>query len=146
VSEIAYVRARPSLRARARQQPLTRHGSPAATLTAALRALEDSGVTVLRASPTIATAALGPAGRGFANAAALVTTTLPPDRLLATLKRIERAFGRRGGRRWGARALDLDILLWSGGRWPGTLRPALAGRLAIPHGGLEQRRFVLARW
>uniref|UniRef100_UPI0015771B8A 2-amino-4-hydroxy-6- hydroxymethyldihydropteridine diphosphokinase n=1 Tax=Sphingomonas bacterium TaxID=1895847 RepID=UPI0015771B8A len=47
-----------------------------------------------------------------------------------------RAFGRRRGRRWGARVLDLDIVLWSGGSWrsPG---------LTIPHPAFRDRRFVL---
>ena len=51
-----------------------------------------------------------------------------PDALLALLKRIERDFGRRpGGQRWGARVLDLDIVLWCGGAC------APAPGLTIPH-------------
>lgn len=110
----------------------TRHGSPAATLAAALRAI--GGVTA--ASPIRGSAPLGPSTRRFANAVALVETRESPPALLARLKAIERAFGRRRGRRWGARSLDLDILLWSGGGWssPG---------LAIPHSALATRAFVL---
>lgn len=120
-----------------------RHGAPSAVLAAALRALEAEGVAVLRATDPIATPALGPAGRGFANAAALIATPLDPPALLALLKHVERAFGRRRGRRWGARVLDLDIILWSGGRWPRGLRRAPPGRLTVPHRELPRRAFVL---
>src|SRR3546814_15222955 len=80
--------------------------------------------------------ALGPAGRGFAKAAAIVETDLEPPDLLARLKSIERTFGRRGGRRWGPRVLDLDILLWSDGPYEGE-------GLVIPHPAFRDRLFVL---
>lgn len=120
-----------------------RHGGPESVIAAALAALQAAGVAVIAVSPVIRTAAIGPAGRGFANAAALVATPLSPPALLALLKRIERDFGRRRGRRWGARVLDLDILLWSGGAWPPFPRPARPGRLIVPHPGLPERGFVL---
>jgi 2-amino-4-hydroxy-6-hydroxymethyldihydropteridine diphosphokinase len=56
--------------------------------------------------------------------------------MLRRLKAIERDFGRRPGRRWGARVLDLDIVLWSGGRFRSR-------RLAIPHRQHARRSFVL---
>ena len=114
-----------------------RHGAPVSVLRAATEAVSHTGSITAR-SPVIATAAHGPAGRAFANAALLLETRLDPPALLAALKRIERAFGRRRGRRWGARVLDLDILLWSGGAWDGR-QPALH----IPHPQLARRRFVL---
>jgi len=113
-----------------------RHGSPERVLEAALSALTAAGVAVTARSPVLATAPLGPGGRRFANAAVLAHTSLDPPALLDLLKRIERAFGRRRGRRWGARVLDLDVLLWSGGRWR-------TRTLAVPHAGLRARRFVL---
>ncbi|MGQ0661057.1 2-amino-4-hydroxy-6-hydroxymethyldihydropteridine diphosphokinase [Sphingosinicella sp.] len=109
----------------------SRHGSPAATLRTALAAL-----TPVRASAIRATPALGPAGRSFANAVAIVESQLEPDEMLAELKALERAFGRRGGRRWGPRVLDLDIILWSGGAWGGP-------GPTIPHPAFRERRFVL---
>lgn len=114
-----------------------RHGAPERVLAAAVAAMEAQGLAVLAISRVIRTAALGPAGRRFANAAALIETPLPPPALLALLKGIERGFGRRRGRRWGARVIDLDILAWSAGAWasPG---------LVIPHVGLGERRFALA--
>jgi 2-amino-4-hydroxy-6-hydroxymethyldihydropteridine diphosphokinase len=108
-----------------------RHGSPAATLRTAARTID-----AIRLSRVRSTAALGPAGRGFANAVALVESDLEPPALLARLKRIERDFGRRGGRRWGPRVLDLDIILWSQGAWAGD-------GLVVPHPEYRRRRFVL---
>jgi 2-amino-4-hydroxy-6-hydroxymethyldihydropteridine diphosphokinase len=116
-----------------------RHGAPAGVVRAATDALKAAGLVLIAESPVIATPALGPAGRGFANAAVIVETPLEPPALLALLKSIEAAFGRRRGRRWGARVLDLDIVLWSGGRWP-----RYGGRrLVVPHRSLEMRDFVL---
>jgi 2-amino-4-hydroxy-6-hydroxymethyldihydropteridine diphosphokinase len=114
-----------------------RHGRPREVLKAALRELEAEGAAVLAASPVISTAPLGPSRRRYANGAALIETTLAPEDLLAVLKRIERRFGRtRGSRRWSARVLDLDIVLWSGGMW-GSLA------LVIPHPRFRERAFVL---
>lgn len=112
-----------------------RHGAPADVVRAALAALGGLGdvgaVSTVRATP-----ALGPAGRGFANAAAILSTALDPEDLLDRLKSIERAFGRRTGRRWGPRVLDLDIILWSHGPWDG---PAPI----LPHPEFRHRAFVL---
>ncbi len=112
-----------------------RHGAPDHVVKAAMAALDELG-EVTAASPVIRTAALGPAGRGFANAAAVLATPLEPDALLSRLKQIERRFGRRRGRRWGARVLDLDIILWSEGAHA-------APGLTVPHPEFRKRRFVL---
>src|SRR3546814_4845306 len=89
-----------------------------------------------RLSSCHATPALGPAGRGFANAAAIVETDLEPPDLLARLKSIERTFGSRGGRRWGPRVPYLDILLWPDGPYEGE-------GLVIPHPAFRDRLFFL---
>ena len=109
----------------------SRYGSPAETLRAAADAIDAQRLSRIRSTP-----ALGPAGRGFANAAAILSTGLSPPELLAQLKQVEADFGRRAGRRWGPRVLDLDIILWSGGPWqqPGLL---------VPHPEFRARRFVL---
>jgi len=117
-------------------RPHGRHGAPEQVLRAAIRELGALG-RVERISRIHRTAALGPAGRSFANAALLLTSDLEPPALLAALKAIERSFGRRAGKRWGPRVLDLDIALWSGGRFA-------ARGLDIPHTQLTRRRFVLA--
>ena len=113
----------------------SRHGSPAATLKAAIAAVAELG-EIERTSRVRATPALGPAGRGFANAILILRTASEPDALLTGLKAIEQVFGRRGGRRWGPRVLDLDIILWSEGAWAD-------GGPVIPHPEFRRRPFVL---
>jgi 2-amino-4-hydroxy-6-hydroxymethyldihydropteridine diphosphokinase len=112
-----------------------RHGHPSGVVEAAIAEL-DRRFGLFDASPILLNPASGGAGRDFANAAALVESELKPPEMLAALKAIEREFGRRPGRRWGPRVLDLDILSWSGGR----LR---SRKLTIPHPALEQRPFML---
>ena len=109
----------------------SRHGSPARTLTAAAVALDP-----VRLSRIHLTAAFGPAGRRFANAAVILESKLDPPSLLTRLKTLEAEFGRRPGRKWGPRVLDLDIILWSEGSWAGD-------GLVIPHAEFRRRPFVL---
>jgi 2-amino-4-hydroxy-6-hydroxymethyldihydropteridine diphosphokinase len=110
----------------------SRHGAPPATIRAALAAVGG----VLAVSPIVASAPLGPSLRRYANAVALIATAEDPAMLLVRLKRIERAFGRRRGRRWGSRVIDLDIILWSGGSW-------VSPGLQVPHAAYRTRGFVL---
>ena len=116
-------------------RPHGRFGRPSGVVEAAIAKLDEQ-FGLFDASPIVLNAAHGPAGRDFANAVALVESTLEPPEMLAQLKRIERDFGRRRGRRWGARVLDLDIVLWSGGSFRSR-------RLTIPHPQLGRRSFVL---
>ena len=111
------------------------YGAPKQVVRAALEALDEIG-TVARASRIRSVPALGPAGRNFANAAAILETNLAPDALLAALKALERRFGRRRGRRWGPRVLDLDIIMWSGGA-------CRSRSVRVPHPDFRVRRFVL---
>lgn len=114
-----------------------RYGNPRRVIAAAVRALSTAGLDVEAVSPVIETAPLGPSRRRYANAAATIATPLDPEPLLALLQRIERDFGRRrSGRRWGARVLDLDIILSSAG-------PYASDRLVIPHPRFRERAFVL---
>ncbi|WBO23508.1 2-amino-4-hydroxy-6-hydroxymethyldihydropteridine diphosphokinase [Sphingomonas abietis] len=117
-------------------RPHGRHGRPEAVLRAAIAAMADHGLAVRAVSATRRTRAMGPSDRDYANAAVRVASDLPPAALLVLLKRIERDFGRRPSRRWGARVLDLDILAWSGGRYR-------ARTLQIPHAALTARAFAL---
>ncbi len=73
----------------------------------------------------------------YINATALMETTLSPHALLAVLQAVETAQGRqRTGERWGARTLDLDILLFDD--------QVLTDRdLTIPHPHLTERPFVV---
>jgi len=88
------------------------------------------------ASQIVLNPAHGGAGRDFANAVALIESEAEPPEMLTRLKAIERNFGRRRGRRWGPRVLDLDVVLWSGGGYRSRT-------LSIPHPILERRAFVL---
>jgi len=119
-----------------------RHGRPEAELRAAIAALGP----VAAASRVFPPPPLGPSSRRFANAALLLDTVDSPPALLARLKTVERAFGRRAGRRWGARVIDLDIILWSGGSWSGGRKSGgrwVGPALTIPHRAFRARRFVL---
>lgn len=112
-----------------------RFGRPTGVLEAAIARL-DAEFTLFDASSIILNKAVGGAGRDFANAVALVETPLPPAAMLARLKAIERRFGRRSGRRWGERVLDLDLVAWGGGRFRSR-------RLTLPHSRMHERDFVL---
>jgi 2-amino-4-hydroxy-6-hydroxymethyldihydropteridine diphosphokinase len=109
-----------------------RYGTPADTLAVALEAIG----SVIRASPVFTTAPLGPSMRRYANQVAIIASNESPSALLGRLQAIEAALGRRGGRRWGARVIDLDIILWSNGAWA-------APGLTVPHAAFRDRMFVL---
>ena len=116
-------------------RPHGRFGRPSGVVEAAVARLDEE-FGLFDASPIILNAAHGGAGRDFANAVALVETHLEPPDMLGRLKAVERSFGRRPGRRWGPRVLDLDLVLWSGGRFRSR-------SLTIPHPQLKTRDFVL---
>lgn len=116
-------------------RPHGRYGRPPQIVEAAVAAL-DREFGLFDASPIILNGAIGGAGRDFANAVALVESDLEPFELLHSLKAIERKFGRRRGKHWSARVLDLDIILWSGGSFRSR-------SLTIPHYGIQDRSFVL---
>jgi len=116
-------------------RPHGRHGRPAQVVETAIARL-DEAFGLFDASPIVLNAAHGGAGRDFANAVALVESTLDPPELLRRLKQLECDFGRRPGKRWGPRVLDLDLVLWSGGKWRSR-------RLTVPHKQLARRSFVL---
>ena len=72
----------------------------------------------------------------YLNAVAMVDTDLAPLALLDALQQIESAQGRVRQQRWGARTLDLDLLLY------GSDRIASAD-LTVPHAEMANRNFVL---
>jgi len=94
------------------------------------------GTTVLRLSPVYETSPVGPKQKDFLNAVAKIRTALSPEDLLAALKSLERAHGRKPRRRWGPREIDLDILLY------GAVRKK-SRRLTVPHPRWRERLFVL---
>jgi len=74
----------------------------------------------------------------FVNAVIAVSTALAPQALLERAQACEQAFGRdrAGERRWGPRAIDLDLLAYD----DLTLDSAT---LTLPHPHLFERAFVL---
>jgi 2-amino-4-hydroxy-6-hydroxymethyldihydropteridine diphosphokinase len=73
----------------------------------------------------------------YINAVMAIETQLPPQVLLEHLQAIEKDHGReRKGERWGARTLDIDILLY------GEQAIDLPN-LTVPHNGMAERPFVL---
>ncbi|GHF00545.1 2-amino-4-hydroxy-6-hydroxymethyldihydropteridine diphosphokinase [Thalassotalea profundi] len=73
----------------------------------------------------------------YMNAVAALNTSLSPLKLLNNLQAIENNAGRvRKDNRWGARILDLDILLFG-------QEVINTDRLIIPHYGLHLREFVV---
>jgi len=118
-------------------RPLSRHLPPRAILKGALGRLAEPPFKLVATASIIETRPIGPSRRSYANCAALVESALSPLEMLRTLQGVELSFGRRRARRWGERTLDLDIVLWSGGRFAG-------GRtLQIPHPQWHQRLFVV---
>ena len=134
---------RPIVIAIGSNRPHGRHGRPADVVRAAVRALAEAGFAVGAVSPIFATRAVGPGGRDYANAVMTSSAVLSPPEIVAALKAVERAFGRRGGRRWGARVLDLDLIAWGEEAWPPGLQWRRARGIAVPHRSMHLRGFVL---
>ena len=114
---------------------------PRDVLRAAIARLDGHGIAPLAVSEVYSSRPVGPSRRRFVNAAVIVETLLDPPALLDVLQDIERAFGRKAGRRWGARPIDIDIVLWDdrsarGGAWGSRA-------LTIPHVSFRERPFVL---
>ena len=114
-------------------------GSPLQNVRRALRSLSRLPASrLLKTSPLLATSPVGPVRQpDFLNCGALLSTRLSPMGLLTHLKRIEALAGRRPGRRWGPRPLDIDIILYGDRRERSTF-------LTLPHPRALERRFVLA--
>ncbi len=73
----------------------------------------------------------------YVNAVMRINTDLSAIELLKVLQKIEIDFGRvRKGERWGARTLDLDLLLYAD-------QQIELPDLTVPHIGLSERAFVL---
>ena len=110
------------------------------TIESAVRSIGDLDATaVVRVSAIIETEPVGPDGQGpYLNGVLGVRTRMRPRALLDALMEIERAHGRDRDReqRWGARTLDLDLLIYGDEiiDEPG---------LSVPHPRMHERSFVL---
>jgi len=101
---------------------------------------ETEGLGDLASSRIYETEPVGPGRQGrYLNAVMALTSTLAPRELLARLLAIEAAAGRQRGPkevRWGARTLDLDLLLYGESQID-------EATLTVPHPRLHERAFVL---
>ena len=103
----------------------------------AITFLIENSVKVTKLSSMIETAPWGVRNQPeFINMAIKIETGLKPYELLSLLKKIESGMGRSPGPRWGARIIDLDILLYD----DLVMRTT---ELEIPHPGISEREFVL---
>jgi 2-amino-4-hydroxy-6-hydroxymethyldihydropteridine diphosphokinase len=79
----------------------------------------------------------GPVGQNrYLNGAVILDTSLGPHELLQLLNEVESQLGRRRARRWDARTIDLDLLLYDD-------LVLSATDLQLPHPRMAWRRFVL---
>ncbi len=112
-------------------------GDSLAILQGAIAALErHPDVTVLRSSSIYQTAPVGPPQPDYFNACALLASSLAPESLLQLLLAIEGQFGRVRRERWGARRLDLDLLLVED-------QQLQTPSLELPHPRMWERAFVM---
>jgi 2-amino-4-hydroxy-6-hydroxymethyldihydropteridine diphosphokinase len=112
-------------------------GDRAAILRSAVQHLSETAGTMAATSGLYETAAWGLEEQpAFLNQAVRLHSTLAPDALLDVCLQVEQLAGRERQVRWGARTLDVDILLYD----------ALlldTPRLIVPHPRLPERRFAL---
>jgi 2-amino-4-hydroxy-6-hydroxymethyldihydropteridine diphosphokinase len=111
-------------------------GDARATVLAAARALAAGPVKDARLSALYGTAPIGPPQPDYTNAVLVGCTALSPRGMLQALQSLEAAHGRVRGARWGARTLDLDLLVWGDAT---VAEPDLS----VPHPGIADRGFVL---
>ncbi|MBU3958710.1 MAG: 2-amino-4-hydroxy-6-hydroxymethyldihydropteridine diphosphokinase [Candidatus Omnitrophica bacterium] len=95
------------------------------------------GIKIEKSSRIYETEPVGgpPQGR-FLNAAIKIKTSLTPGFLLRTLKKIEKALGRKKAVRFGPREIDLDILFYAD-------KIINRKNLQVPHPKIFEREFVV---
>jgi len=92
---------------------------------------------VIKESSLYESEPLGDSKDWYVNGAIEIETKFKPEALLEKFKNIERAMGRKKvKKRWGARIIDLDILLFD-------LAVVKKKNLRIPHPEMPSRKFVL---
>ena len=112
--------------------------NPLDQLARAIKAIETIPATLLiHTSSFYKNRPVGPQDQpDFLNAVVSVETGLSPDKLLDYLQDIETRQGRKRNIHWGARTLDLDILLFGN-------EIINSARLVIPHPEMHRRAFVV---
>ena len=118
--------------------PSPRHGPPRSTCEAALTAMTEAGLEIVRRSRWYRSAPM-PVSRQpwYVNGVAQVASVSTPARLLELLLGIEGQFGRRCREPNAPRILDLDLLAF------GDLVTGLADGVVVPHPRMHERAFVL---
>ncbi len=112
-------------------------GDSLTTLESALQVLAHTpGIALEARSHWYFTKAVGPPQPDYLNGCALLHVTMTPQALLETLLQTEAKFGRVRRERWGARTLDLDLLLFGDVVLD-------TPTLQIPHPRMTERAFVL---
>ena len=112
-------------------------GDRQANLARTIVLISDRCGILLQQSSVYETAAWGMRDQpDFLNQVLLISTALPPQKLLELLLEIEHEMGRFRGEKNGPRVIDIDILLYNDAiiHEPG---------LQIPHPRMASRRFVL---
>lgn len=112
--------------------------NPARQLQLAVTAISDwQHSTIAGISGVYSSAAVGPGEQAnYLNAVLSLNTELSPAALLTELQSLENRQGRVREVRWGARTLDLDILLYD------DLQVS-TDTLEIPHPAMKERHFVV---
>ena len=96
-----------------------------------------SDTELLDVSKFYLSAPMGPQDQpDYINAVVKLKTKLSAEDMLNELQEIENSHGRIRTERWGARTLDLDILLYG-------QDVINTKRLTVPHSGISERNFVL---
>jgi len=116
--------------------PSPGHDSPRSACEAAVEALDEAGIRVVRRSRWYRTSPVPPSAQpDFVNGVVAVETTLEPAPLLARLHVIEARFGRVRRELNAARPLDLDIIAYDD--------RISEGPPVLPHPRMATRAFVL---
>ncbi|TFV64126.1 2-amino-4-hydroxy-6-hydroxymethyldihydropteridine diphosphokinase [Geodermatophilus sp. DF01-2] len=119
-------------------------GDRAATLRAAVTALQDDGVLVAR-STLYETPPWGPVEQPpYLNAVVVVRGALDAAGWLARAHELEQAAGRTREVRWGPRTLDVDVVTVTGDDGQPVLSEDPV--LTLPHPRAHERAFVLVPW
>lgn len=111
---------------------------PLSQLKSAIEHLKNTqGITFIAVSHFYSSPPMGPQDQpDYINAVVELDIELTAEGLLDELQKIENLQGRLRSQHWGARTLDLDILLYGS-------EVINTERLTVPHQGLSERNFVL---
>lgn len=113
-------------------------GDRAYYLEEAIKALENSAITICAVSGIYETEPWGVQGQPlYWNQVIEIETALEPLDLLHVCQEIEHRLGRERKEHWGSRTIDIDLLIYDN-------RESKTAELMLPHPYLEERAFVLA--